>query len=198
MSWCDPTQPASSACAMSPRCRTASCRNGSASCEDGKPAVLFNVYEQPDGNAVQIASAVQRQARRFQVCRAACSMRELVRPERTGDAIGRQRARCGADRPACSPRIVLILFLRNLARHPDRGAGGARNARRPPSCCCSVLGMSFNIMTLGRYRRGGRSADRRRHRHGRAHRASCRRTDGTAAVAGNAPSCRPARSSCAR
>ena len=27
--------------------------------EDGQPAVLFNVYEQPDGNAVQIAQAVQ-------------------------------------------------------------------------------------------------------------------------------------------
>jgi len=28
--------------------------------EDGKPAVLFNVFEQPDGNAVQIATEVQR------------------------------------------------------------------------------------------------------------------------------------------
>lgn len=28
--------------------------------EDGKPAVLFNIYEQPDGNAVQIAQAVQQ------------------------------------------------------------------------------------------------------------------------------------------
>jgi multidrug efflux pump subunit AcrB len=27
--------------------------------EDGKPAVLFNIYEQPDGNAVQIARQVQ-------------------------------------------------------------------------------------------------------------------------------------------
>ena len=28
--------------------------------EDGRPAVLFNIYEQPDGNAVQIAQAVQQ------------------------------------------------------------------------------------------------------------------------------------------
>ena len=28
--------------------------------EDGKPAVLLNVYEQPDGNAVQIAAAVRQ------------------------------------------------------------------------------------------------------------------------------------------
>ena len=28
--------------------------------EDGKPAVLFNVYEQPDGNAVQIARRCRR------------------------------------------------------------------------------------------------------------------------------------------
>ena len=27
--------------------------------DDGKPAVLFNIYEQPDGNAVQIAREVQ-------------------------------------------------------------------------------------------------------------------------------------------
>ena len=34
--------------------------------EDGKPAVLFNVYEQPNGNAVQIAQAGTRKARRAQ------------------------------------------------------------------------------------------------------------------------------------
>ena len=28
--------------------------------EDGRPAVLFNVYEQPDGNAVQVAGGAAR------------------------------------------------------------------------------------------------------------------------------------------
>ncbi|MGM3151115.1 efflux RND transporter permease subunit, partial [Escherichia coli] len=28
--------------------------------EDGTPAVLFNIYEQPDGNAVRIAQGVQQ------------------------------------------------------------------------------------------------------------------------------------------
>ena len=35
--------------------------------EDGKPAVLFNVYEQPDGNAVQIAAAVQAKLAAFKL-----------------------------------------------------------------------------------------------------------------------------------
>ena len=40
--------------------------------EDGKPAVLFNVYEQPDGNAVQIAGAVRAKLDHSS-CRRACA-----------------------------------------------------------------------------------------------------------------------------
>ncbi|WP_163579245.1 efflux RND transporter permease subunit, partial [Klebsiella pneumoniae] len=35
--------------------------------EDGKPAVLFNIYEQPDGNSVQIARDVQARLARFKL-----------------------------------------------------------------------------------------------------------------------------------
>ena len=40
--------------------------------EDGKPAVLFNVYEQPDGNAVQIAGAVRDKLAALQAAARAC------------------------------------------------------------------------------------------------------------------------------
>ena len=49
--------------------------------EDGKNAVLFQVYEQPDGNAVQIADC----ARQAQCLRGPDGYgRELVRPEHAG------------------------------------------------------------------------------------------------------------------
>ena len=35
--------------------------------EDGQPAVLFSVYEQPDGNAVQIAQGVQQKLAAFKL-----------------------------------------------------------------------------------------------------------------------------------
>jgi multidrug efflux pump subunit AcrB len=35
--------------------------------EDGRPAVLFNIYEQPDGNAVQIARTVEAKLAAFKL-----------------------------------------------------------------------------------------------------------------------------------
>jgi len=114
--------------------------------EDGKPAVLFNVYEQPDGNAVQIAGDVRQRLAAFKlpagvklsnwydqselVVQSAASVRDAV-------LIGLVLA-----------GIVLILFLRNwrvmliaLLTVPGTLAVTV--------LLLSVLGMSFNIMTLG-------------------------------------------------
>ena len=114
--------------------------------EDGEPAVLFNVYEQPDGNAVQIAADVRARLAALKlpldvqlrnwydqsqlVLQSAASVRDAV-------LIGLLLA--GG---------VLILFLRNgrimliaLLTVPGTLAVTA--------LLLNVLGMSFNIMTLG-------------------------------------------------
>ena len=114
--------------------------------EDGKPAVLFNVYEQPDGNAVQIAGDVQQRLAGFKlpqgvklsnwydqstlVVQSAASVRDAV-------LIGLLLA-----------GIVLILMLRSwrvaliaLLTVPATLAVTV--------LLLSVLGLSFNIMTLG-------------------------------------------------
>jgi multidrug efflux pump subunit AcrB len=114
--------------------------------EDGRPAVLFNVYEQPDGNAVQIAGAVRNKLAGFKlppgvqlvkwydqselVTRSATSVRDAV-------LIGLVLA-----------AVVLVLFLRSwrvtliaVLTVPATLAAAV--------LVLSVLGMSFNIMTLG-------------------------------------------------
>jgi multidrug efflux pump subunit AcrB len=114
--------------------------------EDGQPAVLFNVYEQPDGNAVQIATDVRARLASLKlppdvqlhnwydqsqlVLQSAASVRDAV-------LIGLLLA--GG---------VLVLFLRSgrvmliaLLTVPGTLAVTA--------LLLKVLGMSFNIMTLG-------------------------------------------------
>ena len=61
--------------------------------EDGEPAVLFNVYEQPDGNAVQIAADVRAR------------LAALKLPPKCSCAIGTIRASsCGSRPRACATR----------------------------------------------------------------------------------------------
>jgi len=114
--------------------------------EDGQPAVLFNVFEQPDGNAVQIAADVRARLANIKlppdvqllnwydqselVLQSAASVRDAV-------LIGLLLA-----------GVVLFLFLRNgrimliaLLTVPGTLAITALLLR--------ALGMSFNIMTLG-------------------------------------------------
>ena len=113
---------------------------------DGKPAVLFNIYEQPDGNSVQIAAQVRAKLASFPmppgvrlsnwydqsqlVVQSAASVRDAV-------LIGLVLA-----------GVVLLLFLRNwrviliaLLCVPATLAITV--------LLLSVLGLSFNIMTLG-------------------------------------------------
>ncbi len=114
--------------------------------EDGKPAVLFNVYEQPDGNAVQIAAAVREKLATFNlppgvelknwydqselVTQSAASVRDAI-------LIGLVLA-----------GLVLMFFLRSWR------VTLVAVLVVPATLATTVLvlhiaGMSFNIMTLG-------------------------------------------------
>ena len=114
--------------------------------EDGRPAVLFNVYEQPDGNAVQIAQAVQAKLASFRlpgdvrlvnwydqsqlVVQSAGSVRDAV-------LIGLALA-----------ALVLMLFLRSW-RVTLIAILVVPATLAATVLLLSLLGMSFNIMTLG-------------------------------------------------
>jgi CzcA family heavy metal efflux pump len=114
--------------------------------EDGKPAVLFNVYEQPDGNAVQIAKDVRARLASFKlppgvklanwydqstlVLESGASVRDAV-------IIGLILA-----------GIVLFVFLRNL-RVMLIAVLVVPATLTITVLVLSVVGMSFNIMTLG-------------------------------------------------
>ncbi|WP_201313481.1 efflux RND transporter permease subunit [Dyella sp. EPa41] len=114
--------------------------------EDGKPAVLLNVYEQPDGNAVQIARAVRQKLAAFRlpagvklknwydqsnlVVDSAHSVRDAV-------LIGLLLA-----------AAVLLLFLRNL-RVTLIAMVVVPLTLAVTVLLLQVFGMSFNIMTLG-------------------------------------------------
>ncbi|WP_267225325.1 efflux RND transporter permease subunit [Dyella silvae] len=114
--------------------------------EDGKPAVLFNVYEQPDGNAVQIAAQVREKLAGYRlsvgvklknwydqselVVESAHSVRDAV-------LIGLVLA-----------AAVLLLFLRNL-RVTLIAMLVVPLTLAITALMLQVFGMSFNIMTLG-------------------------------------------------
>ena len=114
--------------------------------EDGRPAVLFNVYEQPDGNAVQIAKGVQAKLAGYKlppgvrlvkwydqselVTQSAASVRDAV-------LIGLMLA-----------AIVLISFLRSW-RVTLIAILVVPATLAATVLVLSVAGMSFNIMTMG-------------------------------------------------
>jgi multidrug efflux pump subunit AcrB len=114
--------------------------------EDGKPAVLFNVYEQPDGNNVAIAAAVRQKLAGFHmpqgvelanwydqselVTQSAASVRDSV-------LIGLVLA-----------GLVLLAFLRSW-RATLVAVIVVPATLAATILVLSLLGMSFNIMTLG-------------------------------------------------
>ncbi|MBB3227359.1 multidrug efflux pump subunit AcrB [Luteibacter sp. Sphag1AF] len=114
--------------------------------EDGRPAVLFNIYEQPDGNAVAIASQVRSRLAGLAlpagvtlkvwydqselVLESAASVRDAV-------VIGLVLA-----------SIVLWLFLRS-ARVMLVALIAVPATLATTVLLLHVMGMSFNIMTLG-------------------------------------------------
>lgn len=114
--------------------------------ENGKPAVLLNVYEQPDGNAVQIAGSVRAKLAAFKlppgvrlvnwydqsvlVTQSAASVRDAV-------LIGLVLA-----------GLVLLAFLRSW-RVTLVAVLVVPATLAASVLVLSILGMSFNIMTLG-------------------------------------------------
>lgn len=114
--------------------------------EDGRAAVLLNVYEQPDGNAVQIAAAVRKKLDHYAlppgvtlknwydqselVTASAASVRDAV-------AIGLLLAAAVLFAFLRSLRLVMIV----LVVVPSILAGTV--------LCLDLAGLGFNIMTLG-------------------------------------------------
>jgi multidrug efflux pump subunit AcrB len=114
--------------------------------EDGKPAVLFNVYEQPDGNAVQIAHAVQARLAAYQ-------LPQGVRLVNWYDQSNLVTQSAGSVRDAILiglvlAALVLMLFLRNW-RVTLIAVLVVPATLAATVLVLSLLGMSFNIMTLG-------------------------------------------------
>ena len=114
--------------------------------EDGKPAVLFNVYEQPNGNAVQIAQAVRAKL-------AALKLPPGVRMVNWYDQSVLVIQSAGSVRDAVLiglvlAGLVLFLFLRSF-RVTLIAVLVVPATLAAAILVLSVLGMSFNIMTLG-------------------------------------------------
>jgi CzcA family heavy metal efflux pump len=114
--------------------------------EDGKPAVLFNVYEQPDSNAVQIAQAVHAKL-------AAFKLPPGVRMVNWYDQSVLVTQSAGSVRDAVLiglvlAGLVLMVFLRSW-RVTLIAVLVVPATLAAAILVLSLLGMSFNIMTLG-------------------------------------------------
>jgi multidrug efflux pump subunit AcrB len=114
--------------------------------EDGKPAILFNVYEQPDGNAVQIGAAVQASLTSFKLPPSVRLVNWYDQSQLVVQSAGsvRDAVLIGLVLAA----IVLILFLRSW-RVTLVAVLVVPATLAAAILVLSVLGMSFNIMTLG-------------------------------------------------
>lgn len=114
--------------------------------EDGKPAVLFNVYEQPDGNATQIAAAVRDKLAGFALPHGVTIRNWYDQSELVGESATsvRDAVLIGLMLAA----IVMLLFLRNL-RVTLIALLVVPTTLAVTVLLLRVLGMSFNIMTLG-------------------------------------------------
>jgi len=114
--------------------------------EDGRPAVLFNIYEQPDGNAVQIAKAVRAKLAGYR-------LPPDVRLVNWYDQSELVTASFASVRDAILIGLVLaagvlLLFLRNI-RVTLIAVVVVPTTLAATVLVLSVMGMSFNIMTLG-------------------------------------------------
>ena len=114
--------------------------------EDGKPAVLFNIYEQPDGNAVQIAQAVQEKLAGVALppgVKLICWYDQSVLVTQSVASV-RDAVLIGLVLAA----LVLLGFLRSW-RVTLVAVIVVPATLAATVLVLTVLGMSFNIMTLG-------------------------------------------------
>jgi multidrug efflux pump subunit AcrB len=114
--------------------------------EDGKPAVLFNVYEQPDGNAVQIAQAVRAKLAGFVLPRGVSIRNWYDQSELVTESAASVRDAVIIGLVLAA--IVMLLFLRNL-RVTLITVLVVPMTLAITVLLLRLLGMSFNIMTLG-------------------------------------------------
>jgi multidrug efflux pump subunit AcrB len=114
--------------------------------EDGRPAVLFNVYEQPDGNAVAIAAQVRARLAKLALPKGVTLRKWYDQSELVTDAAASVRDAIAIGLLLAA--VVLWAFLRNgrmvliaLLVVPATLAVTVLLLR--------AMNMSFNIMTLG-------------------------------------------------
>lgn len=114
--------------------------------EDGKPAVLFNIYEQPDGNAVQIARQVQEKLAGVKLPAGVKLVNWYDQSELVTQSVAsvRDAVLIGLALAA----LVLLLFLRSW-RVTLVAIIVVPATLATTMLVLSILGMSFNIMTLG-------------------------------------------------
>ncbi|MCU6456093.1 efflux RND transporter permease subunit [Sphingomonas sp. A2-49] len=114
--------------------------------EDGKPAVLFNIYEQPDGNAVQIARQVQAKLAGVKLPAGVKLVNWYDQSELVTQSVAsvRDAVLIGLVLAA----LVLLLFLRSW-RVTLVAIIVVPATLATTVLVLSILGMSFNIMTLG-------------------------------------------------
>jgi multidrug efflux pump subunit AcrB len=114
--------------------------------EDGKPAVLFNVYEQPDGNAVQIALGVRAKLGQFKLPPGVRLVNWYDQSELVTQSVGSVRDAVLIGLVLAAG--VLLLFLRSW-RMTLIAVLVVPATLATSILVLSLLGMSFNIMTLG-------------------------------------------------
>jgi multidrug efflux pump subunit AcrB len=114
--------------------------------EDGKPAVLFNIYEQPDGNAVQIARQVAQKLAGFKLPHGVRLVNWYDQSELVTQSVAsvRDAVLIGLVLAAA----VLLFFLRSW-RVTLVAVIIVPATLAATVLMLSILGMSFNIMTLG-------------------------------------------------
>ncbi|QXQ07628.1 efflux RND transporter permease subunit [Sphingosinicellaceae bacterium] len=114
--------------------------------EDGKPAVLFNIYEQPDGNAVQIARAVEAKLAGFGLPPGVRLVNWYDQSQLVTQSVAsvRDAVLIGLFLAAA----VLLFFLRSW-RVTLIAVIVVPATLATTMLVLSLLGMSFNIMTLG-------------------------------------------------
>jgi multidrug efflux pump subunit AcrB len=114
--------------------------------EDGRPAVLFNIYEQPDGNAVQIAQATAAKLAAFKLPPGVRLVNWYDQSELVTQSVSSVRDAVIIGLVLAA--LVLLLFLRSW-RVTLIAVITVPATLAATVLVLSMLGMSFNIMTLG-------------------------------------------------
>ena len=114
--------------------------------EDGRPAVLFNIYEQPDGNAVQIAKEVSKALAGFKLPPGVKLVNWYDQSELVTQSVASVRDAVLIGLALAAG--VLLLFLRSW-RVTLVAVIVVPATLASTVLVLSMLKMSFNIMTLG-------------------------------------------------